>query len=129
MQVGHAGKGFQEDVMVGRIVGDHRRAGDGLDAIGVDLERRVPEIFREMMLACREAQIWRGRIQSEGQRKRELHRRSVRHCPFAGEVEYHEAADASGLERARIVDRVAAVEDQHRETLTRSQEVAIESAE
>src|SRR5258705_11639284 len=39
MQVLHATEGFQEDVMVGRIVGDHRHAGHRSDAIGVDLER------------------------------------------------------------------------------------------
>ena len=78
MQVAHAGKGFQEDVMVGRIVGDHHHArARRLRAVGVGLERRIPEILRKMMLAHREAQIRRRRIRSESQRERQLDRRSV----------------------------------------------------
>src|SRR6267142_2232875 len=100
MQILHATEGFQEDVMVGRIVGDHRHAGHGLRAIGVDLKCRVPKILREMVLARRKTQIRRGRIAGKNQR-----------------------------ERQRIVGRVARVEDQHRESLVRSEKVAVEGAE
>src|SRR6266568_5190893 len=121
MQVLHATEGFQEDVMVGRIVGDHRYAGHGLRAIGVDLKCRVPKILREMVLARRNA--------GKNQREREFHRRSVRLCALAGEIEHVITANAGRLERARIVGRVAGVEDQHRESLARSEKVAVEGAE
>src|SRR6267142_2874346 len=129
MQVLYATEGFQEDVMVGRIVGDHRHAGHGLRTIGVDLKCRVPKIFREMVLAHRKAQIRRGRIAGKNQRERELHRRSVRLCAFAVEIEHVITANAGRLERARVVGRVAAVQDQHRESLARSEKVAVEGAE
>src|SRR6266700_2334148 len=136
MQVLHATEGFQEDVMVGRIFGDHRDAGHGLRAIGVDLKCRgvdlkcrVPKIVREMVLARRKAQIGRGRVAGKNQREREFHRRSVRLCALAGEIEHVITANAGRLERARIVGRVARVEDQHRESLARSEKVAVEGAE
>src|SRR6195256_2669931 len=129
MQVLHATEGFQEDVMVGRIVGDHHRAGHGLRPIRVDLKCRVPKIVREMVLARRKAQIWRGRVAGKNQREGELHRRSVRLCALAGEIEHIITANAGRLERARIVGRVAGVEDQHRESLARSEKVAVEGAE
>ena len=62
IQVGDAGKRLQKDMMIGRIVGDHDRAGDGFGAVGVGLEGRVPEIFREMMLAHCKVQIRRCRV-------------------------------------------------------------------
>src|SRR6266702_214356 len=129
MQVLHATEGFQEDVMVGRIFGDHRHADRGLRAIGVDLKCRVPKILREMVLASRKAQIWRGRVAGKNQREHQLHRRSVRLCALAGEIEHVITANAGRLERARIVGRVARVEDQHRESLARSEKVAVEGAE
>jgi hypothetical protein len=51
-----------------------------------------------MMLAHRKAQIRRRRIAGESQRERELHLCAVRLCPFTGEIEHLEAADAGGLE-------------------------------
>ena len=84
MQVAHAGEGFQEDVMVGRIFGDHRHAGHGLRAVGMGLKRRIPEILREMMLAHRKAHIRRCRIAGESQRERKLDRRAVGLCRLRG---------------------------------------------
>src|ERR1700681_3314402 len=129
MQIVHAGKRLQEDMMIARIIGDHRHAMHGFCAISVDLKCRVPKIFREMMLARRKAWTKRARIMRKNQRERELYRRSIGPCSFAGEVEHVMAADAGGLERARILDRIAGVEHQHRETLTPGQKVAIECAE
>src|ERR1019366_6755615 len=125
MQVAHAGKRFQEDVMVGRIVGDHDRAGYGSGAVGMGLKRRVPEVFRKMMLTHRKAHIRRGQIMSKSQRERELDRGSGGFCPLAGEI-VHPGIPYSGfLERMRIEGGVAAVEDQHRETLTLGEKVAM----
>ena len=45
--------------MIGRIVRDHRHAGDACDAIGVALEGRIPEILRIVLLADEEAEIGR----------------------------------------------------------------------
>src|SRR5712691_8989476 len=129
MQILHATEGFQEDVMVGRIFGDHRHAGHGLRAIGVGLKCRVPKILREMVLARRKAQIWRGRVAGKDQRECELHRRAVGLCAFARKIEHIITANAGRFERARIVGRVARVEDQHRESLARSEKVAVEGAE
>src|ERR1700722_17096803 len=53
MQIAHPGERLEEDMVVGRIVGDHRRTQHGSRAIGVGLERRIPEILRKMMLAHR----------------------------------------------------------------------------
>jgi hypothetical protein len=44
-------------VVVGRVVGDHRRTGHASRAVGVGLERRIPELLRKMMLAHRKAHV------------------------------------------------------------------------
>ena len=57
MQIADASERLQEDMVVGGIVGDHRSTWHGLRAVGVGLERRIPEILRKMMLAHRKADI------------------------------------------------------------------------
>ena len=66
---------------------------------------------------------------SESQRERELHRGSVGFCPLAGEIEHPGIPYSGFLERMRIEGGVAAVEDQHRETLTHGEKVAMIGAE
>ena len=52
LQFALAGKGRQENVMIGRIFGDHApRPPTPRHAVGVVLKGRVPEILRKMLLA------------------------------------------------------------------------------
>src|SRR5271156_5886177 len=102
MEVAEARKSFQKDVVVGRVVRDHHDAGGARSAVGVGLKCGVPEIFGEMMLANREAQIWRDGIGGECERKCKLHGRAVRLFPLAREIEYLRIGDVGGGERVRV---------------------------
>src|ERR1700732_1173084 len=107
--------------MVGGILRDQDRAGHGSRAIGMSLERRVPETLREMMLARRKTHIRGSRVYSERQRKCEPDRRAVRPISLAREIKPPKAANPRRVECARIVGGVRAVEEQHREAFTRGE--------
>src|ERR1700722_13413436 len=73
MQVADAGEGFQKDMMIGRIVGNHHNGRDSDRAVGVALKVRIPEVLRIMLLANGKAEIGRRRIAGKSERERDLH--------------------------------------------------------
>src|SRR5580692_4246087 len=49
MQIADTSEALQEDMMIARIVGDHHHPGHAGCAVGMKLERRIPEILRKML--------------------------------------------------------------------------------
>ena len=61
------GLAFEKMRVVVRLVAHHNDAGNACRAVGVTLKGRVPEIFRIMLLAGREANIRRGLVFRKGE--------------------------------------------------------------
>ena len=58
--------------MVARVFGDHHRGRDAADRIGMLLERRIPEIFRKVLLTNGKADRRRFGITRKRKRERDL---------------------------------------------------------
>ena len=98
MQVAHAGKRLQKDVMIGQIVRDQHNTRHAGGRVGMHLKGRIPEVLRVAMLAGEESDFWRFRITRERERERNLDRRAVGPLAFAFEIIGFEIADFSCAE-------------------------------
>lgn len=100
-----ADEGREKNVMIARVLSDQHDARDRRCAIGVLLERRIPEILRMMLLADGEGCIGRAWLLCEGNRERDLDRGTVRSPALAFEAN---ASDRAMLaERKSAASRVA----------------------
>src|SRR4051794_21637203 len=100
-------------MMVGRIVGYQYDALDARDGVRMRLERRVPEVFRIVLLAGEEGRLRRCGVGSKGERERDFYRRTVGALCSALEVEHVKVADAGCTKRLRIGRRALTFEHQH----------------
>src|SRR5262245_31172676 len=85
MQLAHTAEGREEDVMVGRVLGDQHCAGYAGCSVGMLLKRRIPKELRIVLPAHRKADLGCARIARECEREADRHRVAVR--TLAGTLE------------------------------------------
>ena len=124
---GRAGirKEFEKSLVLLRLLGDNDYAGDAGNTVRMLLKRRIPEILRVELLACREMNIARGAVLCESEREPDLHRRSVRPFCLALEAQRVQLADASRRKRGGIAGRLFRFENEQREAIAARDEIAI----
>ncbi len=124
-----AGQPGEEDVVIGRIAADHDDRVDRRRTIGVTLIFRPPEPVGIVVLAGEEPCVRDARIRGEGQRKPDLEVFTLRAPREAPEAERRIGGKIVRLEISPVVRGVAALQCEHRRSLTPREEIPVEGSE
>ncbi len=121
-------EGGKKAFMLARSRGDQSDARDSGRRIGMDLERRIPEILRVTVQAGEESCLRRLRVYGKSQCERDLNCGAVRALGFAFELAKFEIAD-SATAKLIGVGSTTTGKHEHRRSLLVRQKIAIEGAE